>query len=772
MSLFSRVGRRGRASAAVVFAGSLFVYLGATALPALAINPAVSSCDVNTTSSANDTLTVRIHADDTLALAYDVSGGPAGEFSYSLNHTAFVSCGATATGANIEWIDVVGSDQGSETFIMLYPGTEFEQDVTTVDLGNGTDNMTLEYGSYTFVDATTTIVDPASDDQFGLATAGNGTLVGDIDHGGTAELRVDNAENITMNGGAGNDKLDASGRNITSSDSGIASALDNVPDGPYSPVLQDLTLNGGTGDDRLFSGDGNDNFQGGPGVDSANYRGASGPVVIDLQAGTATGMGNDTLSDVQDAVGSRFGDTITGSSLDNTLSGRGGADTIDGAAGNDALNGDNGNDTLTGGLGDDVVHGWSGSDLMIAGGAGDGQDEYHGGYGLDTVDYSVRTGDNYLSNDSSPDSGEGNCPSGSSCEGDTISHWTETIIAGSGNDTLVDNDFGSQGTCAVTLVGGAGDDSLDGNGFCAVADYSGAPGPMTADLVAGTVTGDGSDTINDIHRFIGTDGPDTVLLDESSVLTCFWGGDGTDTVDGSQATGGLSIDLSNLSCNSASDVENAIGGAGDDELNGNSLYNTIVGNDGVDIITGQDGGDKLSGGAGNDEVLGGNGNDAIEGGLGDDTLDGGDGADTLLYNHAPHVAGHAKKGETIDNQLGFASGGDGQDSIGFFEIVKGSDFNDKIFAGQTFLDANSRLYGRGGKDQLTGSNSSDVLNGGSGNDNVHAGGGDDRVKGGSGKDVLYGSSGDDVLSGGPGHDTGWGGSGNDACHSIEERHSC
>ena len=96
---------------------------------------------------------------------------------------------------------------------------------------------------------------------------------------------------------------------------------------------------------------------------------------------------------------------------------------------------------------------------------------------------------------------------------------------------------------------------------------------------------------------------------------------------------------------------------------------------------------------------------------------------------------------------------DGQDSISDFEIFKGSDFDDTIRGGQTDNDANLRMQGRGGDDELIGTNSSNVLKGGGGNDVIRAGGGDDDALGGAGDDLVQGGSGDDVMKGGKGDDT-------------------
>src|SRR5581483_5088751 len=184
---------------------------------------------------------------------------------------------------------------------------------------------------------------------------------------------------------------------------------------------------------------------GGPGTDTVNYSrppsippengfSASGPVTVDLTAGTATGMGNDTLVDVQNATGSNFGDTITGNSLDNVLSGSDGNDVIDGGAGNDTLNGDDGADTLVGGS------------------SANGSDTLNGDAGNDTLDYSGRTNSLYVAPGGGAVSGEGGCPLGAGCEKDTVNTDIENFILGSGNDTFVGSGTGE------TVQPGPGDD--------------------------------------------------------------------------------------------------------------------------------------------------------------------------------------------------------------------------------------------------------------------------------------------------------------------------
>ncbi|MBL8965276.1 MAG: hypothetical protein JNK70_14620, partial [Phycisphaerae bacterium] len=116
------------------------------------------------------------------------------------------------------------------------------------------------------------------------------------------------------------------------------------------------TLSGGKGADVLAGQTGNDSLQGGDGIDLADYWDAAAAVAVDLATGRATGgAGSDTLSSIEDLLGSDFADTLAGD---------GGSNHLGGGAGNDALSGAGGNDTLEPGEGNDVVDGGADVDTV------------------------------------------------------------------------------------------------------------------------------------------------------------------------------------------------------------------------------------------------------------------------------------------------------------------------------------------------------------------------------------------------------------------------
>src|SRR5581483_4732151 len=333
---------------------------------------------------------------------------------------------------------------------------------------------------------------------------------------------------------------------------------------------------------------------------------------------------------------------------------------------------------------------------LVGGSSANGSDTLNGDAGNDTLDYSGRTNSLYVAPGGGAVSGEGGCPLGAGCEKDTVNTDIENFILGSGNDTFVGSGTGE------TVQPGPGDDNVDGGGGFDYLDLSDAAGPAVFDTINGTATGDGNDTFANMEGFVGTNGDDTLIGDENTLQTggpiCggpltldFIGGAGVDTVDGTAGVLGECVDLGVFG--NGHEVENALGGAGDDGLFGNALGNTLMGNDGFDTIDGF------------------GGNDFVDGGLGNDLLDtalGNTGADTLTFRDVTAGMG----GEDIDNQLGFATGPDGQDTIGFFAIIHGTPNDDSIRAGQNAFSANNRLFGAGGDDDLIGSSSSDILNGG------------------------------------------------------------
>ena len=109
------------------------------------------------------------------------------------------------------------------------------------------------------------------------------------------------------------------------------------------------TLLGGDGDDNFVGGGGNDAITGGDGEDTADYSGAAGFINVNLITGaTQDGDGGtDTLTSIENVVGTTFNDIIIGNASVNTLTGGDGVDRLDGRGGDDVMIGGDGNDIYT-----------------------------------------------------------------------------------------------------------------------------------------------------------------------------------------------------------------------------------------------------------------------------------------------------------------------------------------------------------------------------------------------------------------------------------------
>ncbi len=77
--------------------------------------------------------------------------------------------------------------------------------------------------------------------------------------------------------------------------------------------------------------------------------------MVNLQAGTATGEGADTLSSIENVIGGSGQDVLTGNAVANSLYGGNGDDTLSGAGGNDRLFGGDDADFCNGGNGTDAA---------------------------------------------------------------------------------------------------------------------------------------------------------------------------------------------------------------------------------------------------------------------------------------------------------------------------------------------------------------------------------------------------------------------------------
>jgi Ca2+-binding RTX toxin-like protein len=506
--------------------------------------------------------------------------------------------------------------------------------------------------------------------------------------------------------------VDLSLKNVAQNTGGGGTDTLNHVEGVIGSTYND-TLTGGGNDfiETFRGGGGDDQINGGSGLDRAEYFDATAGVTISLAAGSvngvASGVGNDTLSSVEDIAGSHFADVYdaTGFNANSTNSGS-----------NGAFN------SFRPGGGDDTIIG-----------NGDTRIDYFNAPHAVTVDLTNR--------DVNPTTGK--IYGGTGVGTDAFS-GVNRVRGSQFNDALLggQQEYGAPGS-AEFFDGQAGDDFIFGGSGFDYAQYQAASyvveGIKIADnasttlidestltfgisvnLAAGTVTGDaksfGTDTLREVEGIVGTvlaDYYDATGVGASStnhlslgvIVDEFEGGAGDDVIIGSNntrvsyrsATAGITVDLS-------------VNNDGSGTVTGDTSVgtDTLVG--GVASIRGSDFNDTL---IGYDNAVG--TLQFFDGQGGDDTIDGKGGFDRVTFNQDIDVT----QGITVTlTATGtFGSGGIlagtvsgnasevGNDTLANIESVVGTDFNDVLQAvngggAQNF--GTLEFEGGSGNDTITG----------------------------------------------------------------------
>ena len=245
-----------------------------------------------------------------------------------------------------------------------------------------------------------------------------------------------------------------------------------------------------------------------------------------------------------------------------------GIENVIGGTGNDTLIGNTAANRLAGGRGDDSLAGDGGNDTYVfADDSGYDIVNDDSGY-ADTLDFSALHSSRALSINLGLTTPQTIAVSATLS---LVAAEIENLIGGAGNDTLIGNDADN------IITGGPGDDSMAGG-------YNDDRYMFAADSgfdIIDEVEGDGSDTLD----FSGL--PNNRPLSLHLGLT-------TPQVVATNAT--LSF--------AHAQIENVIGGAGDDTIIGNDLVNSLLGGPGDDYLVGE-GGDEtslLDGQTGNDSI--------------------------------------------------------------------------------------------------------------------------------------------------------------------------
>ena len=359
------------------------------------------------------------------------------------------------------------------------------------------DGEALDYeadGDSVVVTVTATDVHGATDTQMVTVTVADQAEAITLGNGGQTFTDTGVAE-TSITGGTGNDII--VGHEDGSNINGLG-GNDVLTGGSGED-----TLDGGRGEDTLYGGAGNDllyagydigsgdRFDGGDGTDTYSIEGTEvSHFGFDINLETGTDQYSNTYANIENVIGGRNGDRITGDGEDNALDGMQGNDILFGGTGADTLTGGAGNDTIDGGDQGDIIYGGAGDDVIEAGeelSVGD-RDVVYGGTGDDTITSS-----------------------------EASHHSADHLMGEEGNDLITSRggaDTLDGGADDDTLSGGSGNDVIMGGSGNDVAIYSGNRSDYTVTESGGTITvvdirsgnPDGTDTVTGIETFRFADG--------------------------------------------------------------------------------------------------------------------------------------------------------------------------------------------------------------------------------------------------------------------------
>jgi len=338
-------------------------------------------------------------------------------------------------------------------------------------------------------------------------------------------------------------------------------------------------------------------------------------------------------------------------------------------------------------------------------------------------------------------------------------------------NTLVGTNLGE------TIVGGQGDDRLEGHGGGDTYRYA---------------SGDGNDTIvedgvaGDVDTLLLADlNPGDVSLQQVGLqLSVIDTATGQQVAIQGQFQNGQQYAIEQIvfadgTIWSSADITAHLPAGAIGLIQGSIGNDHIVGTFDVDTIKGDAGDDWINGRGGNDIIVGGTGNDTVGGGSGDDTyrFNRGDGQDTIL-DGIDYWNGGNGGFDTIELGAGILTSdvtatqqNNGHDflldlgqgdsiHIGNNPITDGGNVIEQVkFADGTVWTAadlfNKSIAPTSGVDHFAGTYGDDTISGGAGNDWINGRGGNDIIVGGTGNDTLGGGAGDDTyrFARGDGQDT-------------------
>jgi hypothetical protein len=495
-------------------------------------------------------------------------------------------------------------------------------DSLAIDATNGDPNVP---GGISFDGGTgvNTLIAPNLANTWNISSAGGGTLVN------TGTVTFTNVENLTggtstdafvfsssgsltgiMDGGAGSNRVDYSAlagpisMNLQSLTASLVGGFANIQQVIGSASTADALIgpnvtntwsissaNGGkifnslgtfvfSGIENLVGGSGTDAFKfstasgmlsgtinGGLGSNRIDYSALATPLVVNLQTSSATLTAGFTA--VQQVIGSTAAaNLLIGPNLVNTWS-------ISSLNGGKLFN-TNGTFTFSG-MGN--LQGGNTTDAFkFSTNAGAVSGTIDGGPGSNRLDYSAQSGPINV-----------NLQTLASSDLAAFAHIQQVIGSSSAADTLIGPNVTN--TWSISSLGGG--------------KIFNSSGTFTFSAMENLTGGSGTD----VFDFSTAAGAIAGMID---------GQGGTNWLEYLGYTVGVTVNLATGTATGASgginNIQNVIGGAGDDTITGNALGNVLVGGAGNDVINGGSGRSLLIGGAGTDTVTGGSADDIVIGG--------------------------------------------------------------------------------------------------------------------------------------------------------------
>ena len=514
---------------------------------------------------------------------------------------------------------------GADDTIKIMNGTVDEVKINggLVKIKVGNDTLTILDGGY---QSAINIVDANGEEipyEATFATAIQNTTSDTIIAGTDGDDNIyNNAVNVTINAGAGDDSIGNHGGH----ENGNALIDGGEGDDTIDNHVHIVTIRGGAGNDYITTGD-RATIEGGDGDDT---------IFGDINNGDSItirgGAGKDSISNfgMNSIIDGGEDDDYIGNGYDYPDYGMYSPDnamysTINGGSGNDTIYNGSASSKILGDAGNDYIVN-SGDNVIFQYTSGDGNDTIYGFRADSTLQIGGGTG-TYSTQVSGADIivkvGEGSINLRGAATLSTVNiagEYNTSIITGTEGDDTINN-----------TVAGATIQALEGNNYIhntgANVLINGGTGNDSVENYGNSLSingGAGADSIYNVHgsnvSISGGDDNDSIRNGGNNVK--IEGGAGDDSITNNNSSSNVTIDAgagNDKISNSGSNVT-IEAGAGNDSINNQGASVTVDGGDGADTINNYGANVTINGGAEADEIVNSGENVTIDAGDGNDYI--------------------------------------------------------------------------------------------------------------------------------------------------------